>query len=131
MVSDVTSGFIRYSGKTFDDGSNFETIYPTIKPGLTYNRKIKKFTATFAISGDVKFENLKQSAQYWSGPLSVDTHFGWEAGYSDIIFARAGFDIGRFTAGGGFKVKNGALDFAYLNHDDINETFRISASYNW
>lgn len=131
MVSDVTTGFIRYSGKTFDSGANSESIYPTVKPGLMLSRSYKDFTGRYVMSGDIKFENIKYAAQYWSGPVSLDTHFGWELGYKDVVFGRAGFDIGRFTAGGGVNVKNILLDFAYLHHDDLDETYRVSAGYRF
>ena len=131
MVSDVTTGFIRYSGKTFDDGGNSESIYPTVKPGLMLSHSYHDFTGRFVASGDVKFESLKEIAQYHSGSVSLDTHYGWEIGYRETVFGRAGFDIGRFTAGGGVDVRNVTVDFAYLHHDDLDETFRISAGYRF
>ncbi|KAA3633374.1 MAG: hypothetical protein DWP97_09290 [Calditrichaeota bacterium] len=129
MVTDITTGFIRYSGKTFDTGANSESIYPTVKPGLMLTHLLNDFTGRFLMSGDIKFENIKYAAQYWSGPLSLDTHFGWELAYKEILFGRTGFDIGRFTAGGGIHVNKLSLDFAYLNHDDLDETYRISAGF--
>ena len=126
MVTDITTGFIRYSGETFDDGANYESIYPTVKPGILASKSYREFTGRFAASGDIRFEDIKYAAQYWSGPVSLDTHFGWEIGYKEMLFGRAGFDIGRFTAGGGVDVRNITVDFAYLD-----ETFRVSAGYRW
>jgi len=131
MVSDVTTGFIRYSRTTFDDGVNFESIYPTVKPGIMVTYTYSDFTGRFLVSGDIKFENLKCAAQYWSGPVSLDTHYGWELGYKEIVFGRFGFDIGRFTAGGGIDVGNFTVDFAYLHHSDLNESYRVSAGYRF
>jgi len=131
MVSDATTGFIRYSGKTFSSGANAESIYPTVKPGITLKRTYREFTGRFAMSGDIKFERLEAAAQYWSGPLSLDTHLGWEISFREKVFGRAGFDIGRFTTGAGFDLRNITLDFAYLHHSDLDETFRVSAGYRW
>ena len=131
MVTDITTGFIRYSGETFDDGANYESIYPAVKPGLMLSKSYREFTGRFAASGDIRFENIKYAAQYWSGPVSFDTHYGWEIGYKEMLFGRAGFDIGRFTAGGGVDVRNITVDFAYLHHSDLDETFRVSAGYRW
>jgi len=131
MVTDISTGFIRYSGKTFDGGANTESIYPTVKPGFQLQHTHADFTGRFAAAADIKFENLKGTAQYWSGPLSLDSHYGWEIGYREMVFGRAGFDIGRFTAGGGVNVRNIAVDFAYLHHGDLDETFRVSAAYNF
>lgn len=131
MVTDITTGFIRYSGDSFDSGSNSESIYPTVKPGLMLEHTFKDFRGSYYMSGDIKFENIKYAAQYWSGPLSLDTHFGFELGYKNLLFGRIGFDIGRFTAGAGFSFSNISLDFAYLHHDDLDETYRISGGYSF
>lgn len=131
MVTDITTGFIRYSGKTFDDGGNSESIYPTVKPGIMLEQQYRDFSGSFMASGDIKFEGIESAAQYWSGPISLDTHFGWELGYRDVVFGRAGFDIGRFTAGAGIDVRSITVDFAYLHHDKLDETFRVSAGYRF
>ncbi len=131
MITDITTGFIRYSGDSFDSGSNSESIYPTVKPGLMLTHAMHNFSGSFFMSGDIKFENIKYAAQYWSGVLSLDTHYGFELGYKNVLFGRTGFDIGRFTAGAGFSFSNFSLDFAYLQHDDLDETYRISGGYNF
>ncbi len=131
MVTDITSGIIRYSGATFDDGANYEFINPTVKPGMLFKKSFNDFIFRFATSGDLKFENFKTAAQYWVGAISLDTHYGWELSFKEMLFGRAGFDRGKFTTGGGIDVKNIAVDFAYFHHGDLDETFRISASYRW
>ena len=65
------------------------------------------------------------------GGISLDTHYGLEIGYKELVFGRAGFDIGRFTAGGGVDVKNITVDFAYLHDDEFDGTFRVSAGYGF
>lgn len=131
MVTDITTGFIRYSGETFDDGSNAESIYPTVKPGIALEQHYRDFTARLLLSGDIKFEGIKYAAQYWSGPVSLDSHYGAEISYREMVFGRAGFDIGNLTAGGGVNVRNITVDFAFLQHSDLNETYRVSAGYRF
>jgi len=131
MITDVTTGFIRYSGGTFDSGSNSESIYPTVKPGLMLEYSYREFTGRAMSSFDIKFEGIRSAAQFWRGEISLDTHWGWELGYREMLFGRAGFDIGRFTAGGGIDVRNITVDFAYLHHDDLDETYRVSAGYRF
>ncbi len=131
MVTDITSGIIRYSGATFDDGANYESINPTVKPGMLFKKSFNDFIFRFATSGDLKFENFKTAAQYWVGAISLDTHYGWELSFKEMLFGRAGFDRGKFTTGGGIDIKKIAVDFAYFHHGDLDETFRISASYRW
>ena len=130
-VTDFTTGFIRYSGKTFGGKANTESIYPTVRPGLMLIQTWTDLEAKLFVSGDFKFEGIEEAAQFWSGPISLDTHFGLEFGYKSALFGRAGFDIGRFTAGGGVNLKKINLDFAYLHHDQLDETFRVSAGYRF
>ncbi|UCC45096.1 MAG: hypothetical protein JSU65_04040 [Candidatus Zixiibacteriota bacterium] len=140
MVTDITTGFIRYSGETeildsdgtpLDREATTESIYPTVKPGLMIEYEYTDFTGRLMFSGDIKFENIKYAAQYWSGPFSLDTHFGLEVDYKGLLFGRAGFDIGRFTTGAGVDVRRITVDLAYLHHDDLDETYRISAGYRF
>ncbi len=131
MVNDITTGFIRYSGKTFNEGSHSESIYPTVKPGFSVFHSYKDFTGRFSASSEIKFEGLKTAAQYWVGALSMDTHYGWELGYRDMVFGRIGFDIGNFTTGGGVNIKKITLDFAYLHNSDLDDTYRVSAGYRF
>ncbi|HEX2897316.1 MAG TPA: hypothetical protein VHP63_04615 [candidate division Zixibacteria bacterium] len=139
MVTDITSGFIRYSGgstietdsTSFETESSTESIYPTVKPAFMLEKSHRDWIGRIAASGDVKFEGLKSAAQYWVGGISMDTHLGLEVGYKNLVFGRAGSDIGRFTAGGGVDVKNITVDFAYLADDSFDATFRVSAGYRF
>jgi hypothetical protein len=131
MVTDITTGFIRYSGSTFESGGNTEAIYPTVKPGLMLEYTYDRFTGRLMFSGDIKFESIREAAQFWNGALSLDTHWGAEIGFQEMVFGRVGFDIGRFTAGAGVDVRNITLDIAYLHHDELDETFRVSAGYRF
>ena len=124
MVTDLTTGLIRYPDNT-------ESIYPTLKPGILLEYAYSDFTGRAMASGDIKFENIKVGAQYWSGSLSLDTHFGWELDYRGMLFGRAGFDIGRFTVGAGVMFRQISFDFAYLHHDAFDETYRASAGYQF
>jgi hypothetical protein len=123
-VTDLTSGVIKYENST-------ESIYPTVKPGLMIEYSHGDWTGRAMASGDFKFENIRVGAQYWSGRVSLDTHYGWEIDYRGQVFGRAGFDIGRFTAGAGVVYRKISFDFAYLHHDAFDETFRVSAGYQF
>jgi hypothetical protein len=130
-VNDLTTGFIRYSGKTFGTGGNAETIYPTVRPAVMLHYAWRDFIGRAMFTGDVKFESLKSTAQLWVGPMSMDTHYGFEIGWRGMAFGRVGFDIGRLTLGAGTAVRNFTLDFAYLHDSDFDATFRVSGGYRW
>ncbi|MFH2035664.1 MAG: hypothetical protein ABIJ45_04620 [Candidatus Zixiibacteriota bacterium] len=123
VITDFTSGIIRYSN------GNTESIVPTVKPGLLLMHTIKDFTGQLAMSGDFKFEGIKYGAEYWMGDISLDTHYGFEIGWRNMLFGRIGSDIGNFTAGFGINIKNANVNLAYLHNSNFDETFRISAGY--
>jgi hypothetical protein len=125
VVTDITSGFIRYSGGTT------ESVLPTVKPGLLLYHTIGDFTGRLAGSGDIKFEGIKEAAQFYMGEISLDTHFGLEFSWREMIFGRAGYDIGNFTGGIGVDINRIKIDLAYLHNDHLDETFRISAGYGF
>jgi hypothetical protein len=125
MVTDLFSGFIRYSG------GNTESILPTVKPGIMVSHRLRDFTGRLAFSGDIKFEGIKQAAQFWVGDISFDTHWGMELSYKEKLFGRAGFDIGNFTGGIGVDINRIKVDLAYLHNNDLDETFRVSAGYQF
>jgi hypothetical protein len=125
VVTDVFSGFIRYSE------GNTESILPTVKPGLFLEHNIKDFTGRLAFSGDIKFEGIKNGAQYWMGDLSLDTHYGLEIDWCRMLFGRLGFDIGNFTGGLGVSINKVKVDLAYLYNSNFDETFRFSAAYKF
>lgn len=131
MVTDISSGFIRYTGKTFDQGAHTESIYPTLKPAFQLVYPWRDFVGRLLFTGDIKFENLGQAAQYHAGSMSLDTHWGLEIGWRQMLFGRAGAELGRFTVGGGLDLNNITVDLAYLHHSDLDETFRVSAGYRW
>jgi hypothetical protein len=125
MVTDLFSGFIRYS-----EGIT-ESILPTVKPAVTIKHAIGDFTGYMAFSGDIKFEGIRAAAQYWVGDISLDTHLGCEIGYRGLVFGRAGFDIGSFTGGIGLNANRITVDVAYLHSSYLDGTFRVSAGYRF
>lgn len=124
-LGDISSGIIRYS-----DGTT-ESITPTLRPGLMYERAFRDVTVRLMGSGDVRFEGRKQTAQYWSGDISLDTHYGFEVSYTESIFGRVGADVGDFTAGAGFVSGSLSIDAAVLRTGDLDDSYRFSAGYSF
>lgn len=110
----------------FYDNGTTETINPTTKFGVGINHEIKDFSLLFASDADVRYEGRKFSAQYWVGDISWDMHYGVEILYRENLAARLGFDQGDFTAGAGFLIRQFGLDIAFLSHDQLDNTYRIS-----
>lgn len=110
----------------FYDNGTTETITPTTKFGLGIKHEIKDFSFLFASDADIRYEGRKFSAQYWVGEISWDMHYGVEILYRKNLAARLGFDQGDFTAGAGFLIRQFGLDIAFLSHEQLDNTYRIS-----
>jgi hypothetical protein len=119
-LMDLTSSFLFY------DNGTTETINPTTKLGLALNHQIKDFGLILAADADVRYEGRKSAAQYWLGRLSADMHYGAEVSYQGKLAGRAGLDQGEFTAGAGLWIKQFGLDVAFLSHDELDNTYRVS-----
>jgi hypothetical protein len=79
-----------------------------------------------ALDLEVRFEGRDYAAQFATGPVSVDTHLGWE--YQREFFAlRFGSDVGHFATGAGINLPKLQIDYAFLSHGDLGNTHRISA----
>jgi hypothetical protein len=112
-----------------------EFIYPALKVGLAYPFTLQnmKSTLIFAVDGDFRFENRRGVSQFWIGRASADFHAGAELFIRDIVAIRGGYDMGRWTAGAGFLLRDFwswnfslGLDYALLVHDEFDATHRVS-----
>jgi len=124
-ITDLTSTFLAYSN------DNTETIYPALKPALSYTWIHRDVRITGSGQAILRFEGRKQTAELWQNDISADFQTGLEIGYKEAAFGRVGYDQGRFTAGLGAAFKRYLIDLAYLHHSDLDETFRISAGLNF
>ena len=128
-LQDAVGTFISWStGKR-------EFIYPAVKLGLAWPISIKSMNSVLVLAADsdFRFENRKWVSQYWIGSASADFHFGAELLIRDIVALRGGNDMGRWTAGAGFLLKdftswefNLGIDYALLMHDVLDTTHRVS-----
>lgn len=124
-VTDLTSTFLAYSN------DNTETIYPVLKPALSYTWTRNDVRITASGQTILRFEGRRQTAELWQDDISADFQAGLEVGYKEAAFGRIGYDQSRFTAGLGAAFKRYLIDLAYLHHSDLDETFRISAGVNF
>jgi hypothetical protein len=119
-LMDLTSSLLFY------DNGTTETINPTTKLGLALNRSFRGFSLVLATDADVRYEGRKSAAQFWLGKLSADLHHGLEISYREKVAGRLGLDHGDFTAGAGLWINQFGLDVAFLSHDELDNTYRIS-----
>lgn len=125
VVTDLTSTFLAYSN------DNTETITPALKPGLSL--KFSRRDVSILLSGQaiIRFEGRQQTAELWQDDISADFQAGLEIGFRRSAFGRIGYDQSRLTAGLGAVIGKYLIDLAYLHHEDLDESFRLSAGINF
>ena len=121
-LQDITTTLLAY------DTGRREAITPTVKLGATYLWDLPsiKSRVTPAMDFDVRFENRRLASQFNMGRVSFDMHTGLEFEFRRIVAVRIGSDVGHFAAGAGFRLPSLNIDYAFLSHDELGDTHRIS-----
>ena len=122
-LQDVTTTILAW-----DTGTR-EVIVPALKAGVAYPLAIPGLSGSIApaIDFDIRFEGRDYSAQFAAGPVSLDSHLGWEYQFRDAFALRIGSDVGKFSAGAGINLPKFQIDYAFLSHDELGNSHRISA----
>lgn len=119
-ITNLTSTFLAY------DNGTTESILPAVRFGGSSLLRADQFSIRVLADADLLFEGRDQSAQISVGGMSLDSHFGAEIGYQNLIFFRGGSDIDRLTLGVGVNYQRLRLDGAFMNHNDLDNSYRIS-----
>jgi len=121
-LQDITTTLLAW------DTGRKETITPTMKLGGAYFIDIPSIKSRVipALDLDLRFENRKTASQFSAGRFSFDSHFGVEYEFKRLVAVRLGSDIGHFTAGAGIRLPRLNIDYAFMSHDDLGDTHRIS-----
>ena len=136
-LQDATTTFVAWNTGTTD------IVTPCLKMGSSISPEVPfaKGKLTLAMDGDVRYENRRTASQYSMGRASLDMHYGAEFWYKEVVAARIGSDVGRFSFGAGVKgteqrfnflkslhLREVRLDYAFLGDDDLGNSTRISGS---
>jgi hypothetical protein len=124
-IADVTGTYL-----SFNNGAT-ATIGPHANLGGQYEYVYNDWQVTGALEAETFFENRRDGSQYWAGSISVDTHAGVEIAYRALLFGRLGADVGRLTAGIGARLWRWDVDVAFLDHEELDNTYRISLGYRF
>ena len=109
----------------YDNGTK-ESIYPTLKVGSKFSHTLKDFILVMAFDTDLRFEGRDYSAQINSQDFSADLHYGVELTYLEKVALRLGLDQGNFTLGAGVKSNKFGADIAFLSHEHLDNSYKIS-----
>jgi hypothetical protein len=125
-LQDITTTMVAWS-----TGRN-ELVSPTAKVGGAYEINFLSGVITPALDLDIRFENRKFASIFHVGPISFDTHVGFEYNFKNIFAVRAGYnDVKQFTIGAGVKLPKLNIDYSFARFsgssvDNLDDTHRIS-----
>jgi hypothetical protein len=108
-----------------------EYIAPSLRLGVAKTKAFsnRKHVLTAAFDVDMGFSDEQLSSQAHLGSVTFLFHPGLEYWLERKLALRAGFEGQNFAAGTGFRFKKFGLDYAYLDHQDLDSSHRISASF--
>jgi hypothetical protein len=127
MIQDVTTTLL-----VWDTGQK-ESIIPTLKLGVAREFSLGKLRAvvTPAADADVHFSNRQTADELAMGALTLNSHLGLEFCLERTVGLRVGMDSGALTAGAGLNLYGVQADYAYLSHEELGDTHRISLAISW
>lgn len=107
--------------------STTETITPSLRLGFAFTTGAPLGEVT--LSGDLNtlFEGRNSAAQFGSDTVSGDLYFGLEYRLGQRVALRLGNQEGDMTYGAGLNVRMFQIDYAFIGHNDLDDTHRLSA----
>ncbi len=75
------------------------------------------------------FEGRDKASSFTTGSMGGDPSFGCEAWFHTMFAARIGWQESGVTGGAGFRLGGLGVDYAFVPHDDLGSSHRVSASY--
>lgn len=122
-VQDVTTTVL-----VWDSTGTREVLLPTLRLGAAYLLSVPRLRGELvpAVELDVRVEGRKTAAQLHYGSASMDLHMGLEYLFQRAVALRFGYDVGHLTFGVGVRLPQLDVDYAYLSHDQLGATHRIS-----
>lgn len=115
------------------DTGRRETVNPSLFLGMAYSCPIPSLSIDLAASADLAltFEGRETASSFASGFLGGDGRLGMEAWFRRLFAARVGWQENGVTAGAGFRLKGFGVDYAFVPHEDLDSSHRVSASYRF
>jgi len=124
-LSDATTTRILWN-----TGTN-EFIAPSLRIGGAKTRDFgnRRHVVTAALDVQIGFSDERLSSQAHLGGVTFEFHPGIEYWIERRVALRAGMEARNFSAGGGIRVRRFGMDYAYLDHRDLDSSHRVSLSY--
>ncbi len=107
----------------------------------TGRKEVITSTVRLGISGSFDFPalearltpvvDLSYRTEFLGASDAATVHAGLEYLVRNMIALRIGSDDGLTTFGGGLQLKPVSVDYAYIGHDQLGDTHRISINFRW
>ena len=110
-----------------------EFIAPSLRLGAAKTRAFhdRRHVLTGALDVQVGFSDERLSSQAHLGGVTFEFPPGLEYWFDRRLALRAGFEAQNFTAGAGIRYHRLGLDYAFLDHRDLDASHRVSGSYRF
>jgi hypothetical protein len=97
-----------------------ETIASKISLGVAPSLPLEKINSTITLACDcIKYLDYE----------GLQFNLGFEFGFREFAYGRAGIYDGNYTLGLGLRYKQFALDYSLVTHSELNNSNKISAGY--
>lgn len=118
--------------RLFWDTGARETIRPTFIPGLQYTREIPALRGVLTAAFDARITlEGNDGSQLESDGVSADLRPGIEYWFKQTIAGRVGASGDRMTAGFGIRYGGFGADYAFVGHEELDNSHRVSLSVDF
>jgi hypothetical protein len=110
-----------------------EFVAPSLRIGGAKSRAFRgrRHVVTAALDVQVGFSDERLASQAHLGAVTFEFHPGLEYWLERKLALRVGLDARNFSAGAGIRIRKFGLDYAYLDHADLDSSHRVSGSYSF
>jgi hypothetical protein len=110
-----------------------EFVAPSLRLGgaKASSFRNRRHVVTAALDVQIGFSDERLASQAHLGALTFDFHPGLEYWLERKLALRVGMEARNFSAGAGVRLRKFGLDYAYLDHRDLDSSHRVSGSYSF
>jgi len=115
------------------DTGRRETVTPALFLGGAWKRSLASASLDVTLAADLAFtfEGREAASSFSAGAIGGDVHLGTEIWFRKLFAGRLGYQETGVTGGAGFRIKGFGVDYAYVPHDELGSSHRVSASYRF
>jgi hypothetical protein len=115
------------------DTGRRETVAPSLFLGGVVSPALGLEDVDVNIATDLAltFEGRETASSFAAGVIGGDLRVGLEGWFRRLFAARLGFQEEGITAGAGLCLKGFGVDYAFVPHEDLGSSHRVSASYRF